>query len=507
METQKIEGAVQNIEAPKVAGQRVDRAMVDQVVLSRTLRLLELRQSGTVEELVTRLELFMADCFARRWVKSGEEHPQSVPMELIRFFVTCDCGGDFDDRLLCCPFCGDEGPSPNITNAQRKVKPYRQADAVSELRARYGVVREAFGVSMPEPAVEEKPEAAVEQKPAAAPASAEKKLNGKGKPQLALVPAAPPSEPKGAPVAAEPQKLVHVKGKGKPQNPLPFASPVVDTTAIEIPSGTEEELDAKKAEAVAIYGDVMAGAARVAVDVGRLGRVLGEIEDRKLYLQRRDEKGVPKYKSMSQWMNVELDFGATYGFDLMVFARKFTAEEIAALGPARLKYLARTIGTEAGKALAKEAAEKQLSVGEVRDRVNELAPPEPRAGKSAPPSGTGFSGTRDDDDDAQGEEQGSAPAPSSAAPKPGRPVPKPSTAPKQAAKPEPERITCALLPGRQTLPLLARTMKKGALPKAAKKLGDDPWCEVVHPNGVVQTFRVIVVKGELRLTIDTVRGD
>jgi hypothetical protein len=159
---------------------------------------------------------------------------------------------------------------------------------------------------------------------------------------------------------------------------------------------------------------------------------------------------------------------------------------------------------EAGKALAKEASERNLPLHEVRERVNALDPPR---GKSEPPSGPGFTGTREGDEP-QGDEPEAAPASATPpAPKPGKPVPKPSAAPKQQAKPEPDRITCALLPGRQTLPLLARPKGKGALPKAAKKLGDDPWCEITHPNGVVQTFRILVVKGELRLTIDTVRGD
>lgn len=130
---------------------------------------------------------------------------------------------------------------------------------------------------------------------------------------------------------------------------------------------TVEELDAAVERAVTTYASAAQNAYECAVE-------LKEIHDRQLWRQRRREGDAPTYKHFNDFVEAELkprgiDRPRAYG--LMDMATKFTREEFAKLGPAKMTVLV-SMEPAARKQLVEETIERGLPLSEVRERKEEI---------------------------------------------------------------------------------------------------------------------------------------
>jgi hypothetical protein len=227
-----------------------------------------------------------------------------------------------------------------------------------------------------------------------------------------------------------------------------------------------------------------------------MGRLLKDVYDRKLYLQRRSDDGNPVYPTFAAWVVEELKFSKGYAYDLMKLPEKFTRAtlEDPRLGPAKLHVLMQVDDAALRSLLTQEVAAKQLPLGQTKALVQERAPGSivPRTPAASPKT----------PQEAEREEDEAPTVSEPKGPQKAKPEPLRGKAPEAVPVPKGERITtCILRHGRTRIPLLAKPTK-GKEPKPAKRLADEPWAKVELPNGVAIRFSVQEWKGSLVLVQD-----
>ncbi len=84
----------------------------------------------------------------------------------------------------------------------------------------------------------------------------------------------------------------------------------------------------------------------------RLGRELAESFARKLYKTRVDDTGKPKYKSWDQYAAAELPFEGTHARRIIAISERFTEEQLARFGVAKLELVARAPAGQQPRLLA-----------------------------------------------------------------------------------------------------------------------------------------------------------
>jgi hypothetical protein len=422
---------------------RVDLATVDAKVVDHYLEKLGLPVTGSPTERVQRLQANMIEhCSAERK-------------------ATCDCGGVSDDRLVRCPFCGDAEADAKTA----KDGAAGEAKAVEELRVKVET----------------------------------------------------PSAPPGAP---EPEDEEPVSGDAPPVAALATLGEGVEVIA----AATVANLDASVETIRALYRTAI-------VSIYDLGVELRSVFANKLFLQRRDAAtGAPLYESWTQFVTVELAGVCTVqsSYLFMAVAKEFTRAQVVEHGPWKLNLLLRVADPVLRAELEQELP--GLTVRQLQAKVTASAPGASRAvstgmaglgsahnaaGRPASPKlgvsetlpFTSESGAVVDDPLDKGiEEDGLAGMPEApsgkkaqAAPEKAKQKPTPPPAPNPG-------VATTFLVGRVKVPLYARLQKKGVAPKPAKKLGDDPHGEVVLPNGVKLSFKLVQKKnGELELLVDVAK--
>lgn len=180
-----------------------------------------------------------------------------------------------------------------------------------------------------------------------------------------------------------------------------------------------------------------------------LGTEIRRIFTLKLWTQRADEKGAPRYKAWGTFCETELGISPTYAYKLTDVAEAYSREQVRALGAAKLHVTL---------LVPKEHREKLLSLALGGSSVRQLNAAAEAIGKK--PRDTGRAGK------GGGRQEGGK--------TPGRKL---------------EKITVAALIGRLEIPLF-----KGGTDKPARNLADVPRGEERLLNGVTQVF--VVTKNE-----------
>lgn len=434
------------------------------------------------------------------------------------------CGGRSDARLAACPFCGDEETDQKVD----------EAAAIAELRG-----AAAHPLSTAEPASK------VEAKPAAAPKAEKAPPAGKG-PKAAPAPAAPASSaaPTGAGFGA------WVSGAPAPAS-APAAGPKAASAMVvagEGPAGTSADLDASVARCRTLHEAAVG-------NIYDLGGELRRIFTEKLFLRRAaPETGVPVYESWTAFVATELEDVCTvqYSYTLMQIVRAFPRELVLRHGAKKLSLLLRVKDPDLQHELEGKLATEGMTIEQLQTRVTEavgtgqasVGRPQIEGGRGVrgqgnldgrpvelsdaeaaakrrrgvasgdeeegkPPSSTI---SQEDLDGIQQDGLDSLPEPPAGKPKAGaapvgkagstHPFDVPDGKGKKGAVPpapvappaEQKMCTVTLEYGKKKHAALARPVKKGAEPKQAKRLADDPWFEEELPNGVRLVVKMVAGK-------------
>lgn len=258
-----------------------------------------------------------------------------------------------------------------------------------------------------------------------------------------------------APVVPEAaQALVKVSGK-KPE--------IVPAEVV----GTETELN----EAVE---RVLKAKAMAGMGTWAYANEILSIFERKLHLQRRNDKGNVKYKTWTQFCAAELGMTAGYSYKLMDIAALYTEDLMKEVGVAKLSIIAKLPPGAREEVIAK--ARKGMPFSKVAEEVHRLA------GGDRPRRETGRTGFK------------------------GRPGKGQASA--RARREEASgQITVALVTGRVKVPLFARPKGKGVEPtQRAKRLADDPRGTEQLANNCERVYTVSTdSKGSLVLMVETRR--
>jgi hypothetical protein len=273
-----------------------------------------------------------------------------------------------------------------------------------------------------------------------------------------------------------------------------------------------------------------------------LGVELRRLFAGKVWLQRRDTEGAPIYDSWTRFVDVELAGVCTvqYTYTLMAVARQYSREKVLEHGPKKLNLLLRVtdpvlraeleeelpgLSTRQlqAKVTAAAGAGATRAVPGAQTTAATLARHAPKA-EELPTEELTFRASIDEedpldkgiDDDGPLAHDDDRPAKPK---KPDAPPPAPPPAPVQATDPKPEAekgppappanpgVATTFIVGRTKVPLFARPKKKGAAPKPAKRIGDDPHGELTLPNGVKLTFKVLPKRnGDLEIVLDVEKG-
>lgn len=208
----------------------------------------------------------------------------------------------------------------------------------------------------------------------------------------------------------------------------------------------------------------------MAINAWELGREIADLYDRKLYLQRRDEAGVPKYKSWTQFTTAELGMTVQHCLMLSDVARAFTREEVEKVGVTKLAIVMRL--PEGDRAALLERAQAGASRAELQAEANgkTIERDTGRAGKSK--------GIKEHEKEKRGKK-----------------------AAELGAKSRPEGAVTAVFPKpRMRVELFARGTEK-----RAKRLADEPYAEVELVNGQKLKLRLVNAATGLILAVDIER--
>ncbi len=248
-------------------------------------------------------------------------------------------------------------------------------------------------------------------------------------------------------------------------------------------SGTVEELDHVITEIHRLHG-------AVAVSLYEQGLHCANLIDRRLYLQRRDAAGQPKYKTFAQFAKAELGIEARHAYQLAEVSKKYTRVQIEdpKLGIRKLTVLLAVKDNAIRHELTEQTRQAPVTAAALQHKVEALkAQQEPEDA----------AGGEEEDDTPPRSRKLQAPAAKKTA--------TPTKGPAAKATPVQQRITVALVPGQVIIPLMQRVKGKGA-PKPARKLEQDPWAQQELGNGVTIAYRIFAGPGGiLQLAIDTTR--
>lgn len=257
-----------------------------------------------------------------------------------------------------------------------------------------------------------------------------------------------------------------------------------ETTSVEPPAQVVHAVVVQKPAAeddtavdVASVDDLNRAVSRVhelrtnmAINAWELGREIADLYDRKLYLQRRDEAGVPKYKSWTQFTTAELGMTVQHCLMLSDVARAFTREEVEKVGVTKLAIVMRL--PEGDRAALLERAQAGASRAELQAEASgkTIERDTGRAGKSK--------GIKAHEKEKRGKK-----------------------AAELGAKSRPEGAVTAVFPKpRMRVELFARGTEK-----RAKRLADEPYAEVELVNGQKLKLRLVNAATGLILAVDIER--
>jgi hypothetical protein len=268
----------------------------------------------------------------------------------------------------------------------------------------------------------------------------------------------------------DPPKLVRVEPpppaatKAKKSTPPPAVpAQLVAKSAGPAKGGaiTVADLDANVAQIQSLRRDAV-------VCYWRLGRAIFENFEGRLYTQRVDDEGVPKYKAFNQFVVAELGLSVSHAYALMDVAVNFDEKDVATVGVAKLTLVARLPPADRGE-LLERIRSQNTPLSQVIEEVRRLAGGNRAESAASRGGGKGFAGD--------------------------------ATAGNRAQTANKSSVTVGLYLGRQTIQM----MRKDAPDRQASTIAHDPYAVELHVNGVTTEYRVIKQETGLALVITRTR--
>lgn len=233
-----------------------------------------------------------------------------------------------------------------------------------------------------------------------------------------------------------------------------------------IPAGAEEQLDA----AIRRYAT---GAREMAAAGWDMGDAAREIDERKLYLARRDRKGQPIFRTFDDFARAELGRSGAHTRQLIRMATTYTREQAVAIGESKLSLLSRVADPEKRAALLPAAETSSLRALATKVR-------EANVGEEPRP-------------DRLGRKRGRRGEPKIVAPF----MPRAEEPAENEAKEAPKRrITLSIEEGPHKVKLWGKKSVPTAPKRRAQTLADCPTGKLTLPNGTRISIRIGRSEGE-----------
>jgi hypothetical protein len=379
------------------------------------------------------------------------------------------CRGKSHVGLSGCPFCGDGEVDESV------------------LRAR-------GGVEDPETKVLDELKALLTQK-ASSEEGARQKDAGKAKTSAQVV--APPPAPIGekqqelVPVppgtgvrSRRAQRAAQVAGAAAAAEPLPGTQTAIATTEDVPTHATVQQLDESVAKIKSLWG-------HAAVTVYDIAVLMFDVLERRLWMQRRDEKDQPLYTTFAQWVTAEMPFSPQYAYELTNLPKFFTREDVQKIGATKLT-LSLRISEEERKRLLESGDLEKMSVRQVKEQITQN------------PSTTAKSPEREERASLGGKDADGTPVRGPGRPRrlPGKSSSSSTKAgqkergerldveerrggdqPARKIQPEPVTLVTAVLPTQTKIEMFARPRAQGEAVRRARSLSDDPVGVIQCANG------------------------
>jgi hypothetical protein len=264
-----------------------------------------------------------------------------------------------------------------------------------------------------------------------------------------VIPTPPPAKPEKAAKAKRSEAKLVLVDAGAPPVEIVDRPGSSTTTSISVADldRNVEQIQALRKDAVVCYW--------------KLGKAIFANFEGRLYTQRTDDTGAPKYKAFNQFVVTELGLSVSHAYALMDVAVNFSESDVLTVGVAKLTLVAR-LSPEERAGVLQRIRENNMPLSQVAEEVRRLAGGKRTDSAAVRGGGRGFSG-----DAAAG----------------------------RAAQSSKSSVTVGLYLGKQSIPL----MRMADPDKNAATLAHDPYCEELHVNGVKTKYRII--KGDVGLVL------
>lgn len=412
----------------------IDLAAVNHTVIDRYLTRIGLSTEGGDYARVVRLHDAM----------------QLVPNKTGTRLGGCStCRGRSHVDLACCPFCGDGAVDESVVKARGEVDSDPEPRALEELKEL--CVKKANA----DEAARAK-DAAKTQKVAAG-----------------IVKPTPEGGPQGL-VKVPPGQGVRSRRAAK-KDAGQATIPAVDEAKDETPEkeATVEDLDNAVVEIRKRVGNAADSIYEAAV-------LLFDVFERKLWMQRRNDKGAPVYSNFTQWVSQEMPFSPNYAYELKDLPKYWTQAQVKQFGSTKLT-LSLRISEEERRKLLESGDLENMSVRDVKDKIttNPASQPKNPSLQSATPGGKtrlpGTPATRGKAlTKAETKEAARLAQERAAASPPARPA---------LVSPEQIQVLTCVLPTKTRIELHTRGKHEGDKPTRARSLSDDPTGVILCANG------------------------
>ncbi len=280
--------------------------------------------------------------------------------------------------------------------------------------------------------------------------------------------------------------------------------PVVD--AVVLPAAARRSRDAEERKLDAALDRARVYHAEAKGAGWDLGNVLREIEEGKLFLARKDAKGVPVHSTFEKFCQAEMGVSGAWARNMIDVAKAFTREQAMALGPSKLVPMLRIAGDERARLLeaAPEMTSRQIAAevkaiaGDERRVTDRDGGTRPHVNREGLKLGT-----------KKRREQHLRETPKRAEPLlfP-RPVEQGAKVEEKAAKkgrPSPRKLTMIAREGQVLVPLWSAKRKKPGDERRAQTIADDPKGRMRMTNGTELVF--VVRMGKKGLVIDVTAAE
>lgn len=371
------------------------------------------------------------------------EAMQLVPQKGTRLGNCSTCRGKSHVELACCPFCGDGAIDESVIKARGPVAgddiEMRVLDELRDLCAKKATEEQAM----------REKEDAKNKKASVGPEAG----------KVGLVQVLPGEGVRSRRAAKKDEKQL-----------------VIPAGETKVKEATVEDLDEAIVQIKALAGK----AAETIFDAAVL---LFDVHDRKLWMQRRDENGAPRYKTFTAWAAEEMPFTPQYCYELAELPKFFTREQVQRIGSTKLT-LSLRVSEEERKRMFESGSLENMSVRDIKDRITTNPAIEARSDKTGARAKRmpGRSNRSKPAIVASGDRARKAEAAAALLPE-RRPLP---------MQPESIQLIACMIPTKIRFEMTSRPKDLGEPPVRARSLSDDPTGVITCANGAKIRITLVV---------------